>query len=700
MRCTRRRKVDTTRTPHRSLSRCPARLLVSLAALFLTPPAFAQGLNLGPSTNTPRPGDGHATLALAEALHAEAEALGRPAEAAHAALRRLAARLLVDGETAGEPGSEAVLAGLTLASKRTELDALLAAADPATRRAVADIIETTDASILPRAVDLLLRDALAPLVADAAAGCGWWLDTDASTPDPAPDTEALRKLLGHRFLSDAANDQLTRLITLCEQAQDEPAYRRSAAVWALLVTNAARALDEPPAWLDMPARDRLRADVSQGIEMLFTAQPAAREHLLRTASLADLVRRIDTLDAQVQTRELRDAVNRLIAAPDGDPKRTPAAVRAITATATRAFDLLGAEPAPAASLVRHVRPLLEPLTRAHRAATDTIIKRLPDILNTSDPMTEPGILAAMNAGTATAADLRIPEILTALLTTWTGDPTRPPPPATREPTPTKELGALGVRVQQLSIAVGKADQADSAMAELRELAELQSFALHMPGEDDLRRDSESPEWRAVTKNQRGRIAFLIDETRRDWILAAANNDAPVQTLRLRAIAATVELLRDGATIETMRRDFARSRAPAINAWPGVELAAPALDALATDLTADLARLTTLAARDNDPQGVLTRAVALREAHTAALVIARLERLAFAREGTACTPAAELAVGTPAESEGFAVWMLPHRHALASICRDAFEAATSTNDRREMFIRHANGAAADVLPNLQ
>ena len=682
--------LDYTAPMHPPLALCLA------GVGLLAHAACAQRLNLGPSSDTPKPGDGVAALALADALDAEAKALRAPAEASYAALRRMAARLLRDGENAGDAGSEAVLAGLTLAGKRTELDTLLAAQDGATRRYIADVIAATDASLLPREVDLLLRDALAPLAPDADPSCGWWTEED---PAPGASPDALRALNDHRFLSDNADTALAQLIELCSIGQSEAAYRRSTAEWAALVAGAARALDEPPAWIDMPARDRLRADVSDHIELIFDAPDIARAGLARTDAIVDIIAATDALDSKHQTRELRDAVNRLAAAPEGDPKREPDAVRAIAETFARALSLLDAASnvPPPNELVRQVRPMLEPLTAAHRRSADNIARLLPDMLGAPDPMTEPGLLAAMNASEATAADLDLPRALTTLLTTWTGDPTRPPPPSTREPVPTQALGALANHVQQLAIATGKPASADAALAQLRDLADLATFAFDMPGERELRRGGESPEWRAVTGNQRGRIEFLLDQARTDWVRTVASDEAPAQTARLRAVAATVELLRDGADVEAMRRAFGRDRDPAINAWPGVELTGTGLDALAANLTADLAALATLTARDNDPDAVLAQAGVMRESHAAALVIARLDRLARARGSAPCTPAAELALGPPADD---AAWMLPHRHALATLCRDAFEAATATGERRTLYRTHANRTASDVLVHLR
>ncbi len=672
-------------------------LVTVCLTLLLSLHAHAQRLDLGPSATTPKPGDGLAALALADLLDNEATALRAPGKAAHAALRRLASRLLRDGENAGQPGSEAVLAGLTLASNRAEFDTLLTAQDAPTRRYITSVIDTTDHSILPREIDLLLRDALAPLVTSASPNCGWWLDESTPAPAATIETGALTTRLDHRFLSDNATAALAQLIELCQAAEHEPAYRNTAVEWASLVTRAARALDEPADWLDMPARDRLRADLAAGLELLFAEPETARASIARTATLLDIINATDALDSKLQSRDLRDAVNRLVAAPDGDPKRAPAAVNSIAAAYFRTLKLLDAETTvpPPDSLVRQVRPLREPLSRAHRTSADRLALRLPDILATPDPMTNPGLLAAINALTRTAADLALPQTLSTMLTTWTGDPSRPPPP-TREPTPTQELGALATRVQRLAIAASKPAEAADALAQLRELADIAAFVFHMPGEDELRRGGQSSGWPGVTANQRDRIVFVLDQARAEWIRSAASDDASATTARLRTIASAIELLRDGADISVMRRAFSRGQPPAINAWPGIELTQPALDTLAENLNRDLPEIATLIARGDDLSIAESRIEVLREAFAAVRLIARLERVARTRSPTACSPASELALGPPLPN----AWLRLHRHQLATICRAGFEAAASRSATRQQFSKQANTTAAEVLSALR
>lgn len=660
--------------------------------------AAAQRLDLGSGPAEPKPGEGLATLALADLL--EAEAGGLDEDDAQRSFRQLAATLLRAGENAGPDGSEAVLAALTLAANREQLDRLLRAHDQATHAYIAGVLDAARPTVLPRGVDLILRDALAPLETDTDQPCGWWLTS--SDDDQLPQNIAtLRTLIDNRRLTDDASAVLTEMVALLDSALGEPAYGRDAAAWGALLAAAAAALDEPPAWLDMPARDQLRADLSTGVVMCLDKPDEARAVLTRTATLRRIVRATEALADAHQSRELREAVNRLGAAAEGDAKRDPAVVARVGETYLRALDLIDADrriPAQT-DLVRQVRPMLKPLIESHRQATGAVVRVLPTILADPDPMTEPGVLAAMSSLAATAEDLRTPQRLSTLLAGWTGDVSRPTPAPGREPLATREAGPLAERVRALGVALGREKEAADALAELRTLADISEFVLDIPGEQELRAGAQSPTWRRITGDQADRLLFLVGQARDTWLRSASTEQSadrrPGDEARLRALAALLPLLRDGAAIEAMRFDWSRKNRPTINAWPGWELTAPGLDALAAGLTPRLAELGALAARADDDAGVLARAARLREDYAAALLCARLDASARNRAAAPCDIAAELGTGAPTQG----AWMVSHRHALAAVCRSTYEAAAAGDESRAVFLAHANRLALPVLDAL-
>ena len=676
------------------------RLLFSIIALLcaiLTATSAAQRLDFNTAPSDPKPGEGLAVLALADLLETEAEDFAE--FDARRAFRVLAADLLRAGENAGTPGAEAILAALTLAAKRDQLDALLLTHDAATQRYISDLIAETERSILPREVDLLFRDALAPLAADFDPRCGWWTgDAHNIASSLADNTATLVALLDNRHLADEASAVLAQMLDLLKTSADHPAYRRDATSWASLLVAASAALNTPPDWLDMPARDQLRADLSSGMVMCLDKPAESRTHLRRTAHLVGIIQTTSLLKDSLQSRELREAVSRLVATAEGDPKRDPDAVARIAETYARALTLIEAEvhAPPPNSLVRQVRPMCAPIADAHQQAAEAIVRLLPTILSEPDPMTNPGVLAAMSSLQQATDDLLIPSNLSVLLSTWTSDPSRPIPAPTREPIATREMGPLAERVRTLGVALSRDKNAADALAQLRALDAIAPPVRELPGEHELRANANSPAWRRVTGNQADRLLFLIDQARDNWLRSSATDRFADRRaddeFRLRTLAAVLPLLRDAAALDTMRTNWARKIPPTINASPALELTPAGLDALAGDLTRQAAQLATLTARGDDDAGASARAATLRETFAAALLYARLDAEARIRKLPRCSIVGELGTGAATDM----AWLVVHRHALAAISRAAFEAAAAEGESRELFLTYANRQALPLL----
>ncbi|MBK7403057.1 MAG: hypothetical protein IPJ41_00140 [Phycisphaerales bacterium] len=539
-------------------------ILVSLAAT-----AHAQRLNLGGGPAEPRAGEGVAALALAERLEKE-QAPG----AAHA-VRALAASLLRSGENAGPAGAEAVLAGLTLAAKREAIDAMLAAAKPEIRDAVAASAAGGAPSVAVRDVDLLLRDAIGPLVQAPGAACGWTGPDDAQASSAlATASGVVESLLDNRRVDDAAQGPLREMVDLFALAPSHPAYTRSALEWAELLAAAADALAEPPAWLDMPARDQVRTDLSSGAMLCIEKPEQARAVLGRTARVMRIVREIDALAAPRQTRELRDAVNRLAGAAEGSPLRDPAAVARIDEVLAKALGMIDAvtlldDPT---QFVRQTRPMLGPLADAHRRDAETLARLLPGILGSTDPMTDPAVVAAVSALTRTTADLLIPAELTELLVRWPEGVAEPPRVPSREPVVPRATAPLAERIRTLGVALAKPETAGPALAALRALRDVAPSLREFPGERELRAGVNTPAWQRVTGGEIERLGRSIDQARADWLQAEATEQfasaRPGAMARVHALEVGLLLLRDAAAFEQVRLDLPRAVQPVSNSWPG------------------------------------------------------------------------------------------------------------------------------------
>lgn len=669
-------------------------VLVLAGAAVAGAPAGAQGLDFG--DGSPRPGEGVAALALAERLEAEASSL--EAGSAGRVLREVAARLLREGEGAGRAGDSAVLAGLTIASKREPLDGVLRRAGAPAEAYAAEALRAGPVALEPRAIDLLLRDALAPVLSPEAGPCGWWEPPNA--PDPtatiAGHAEALGSLRERTELSDEARRAVGELLALARRAEAEPAYARSAAAWVRLVADAGAVLEGMPLWLEVPARDRLRESLSEGLSLVLDEPDRARAELQRVAVLARVIEATAALEARHQSRGLREAVGRLVGAGEGDPRRTPDATERIARAYLRALSLLERRPAAHGELVRAVRPMTDALARAHREAGEAMVRVLPGLLDDPDPAADPGAVAALLALERAAADLDLPRALTDALTSWTSDPANPTPGfPSPEPRPTRDLEVMAKRVQGLAVEVGRdgPGAASGAIEALRDLAAWSERAFGSAGESALRGGSEPELWRRVVGDHRERLAFVIDMAREDWVRTCAGDRGPVNEARLRAAVEAVGVIHDAVGVEAMSRAFARGGEPLINAWPGVELTAPGLAAVSEGLRERVSSLASRAARDDDAQAVVAEARDIRRHFAAALLLSGLEREASALGVGACGPAAELGMGPPSPS----AWMGEHRAALAGLCRAAFEAGAAEGEARARFVAHANRLAERVEP---
>ncbi len=671
-------------------------LIACVGAAAVVSAASAQRLNLDAAAE-PRPGDGRAALALADLLEAEASeapGLGK----AGRALRRLGADLLRKGEFAGQGGSAAVLAGLTIATERDRLDAQLAGADGAIGAYVESVASGGTVSVESREIDLLLRDALGPLAEGDAAGCGWWSDLGADgAARIAERTAALRPLVEHRRVRDEAGAALAGLLDTLELAPARPAYHRAAVAWLDLLEGAAGALEEPAAWLGMDARDRLREDLSSGLALYLDDPDRARALLGRTAALVGIVRACDGLEGAAQSRELREAVERLVNAPEHDPLREPEAVLRIAAALGRAVDLLDAEPRlpEPAGLVRQVRPMLGPLAEAHRLAGAAMVRQLPTMLARPDPMTEPGVIAAMNSLARSARDLAMPARISRALVWWperAADPGRAP----SEPAPARAVAPVAEQVRSLGVALSRPAEAPDALARLRAIDDIADALLEMPGESALRSASPSTPWRLVTGGQEPRLVFVIEEARRSWVRSHSSDqfvaDRAADTARIGALAGALAVLEQGVALEALLLAWNRDIPPTINRWAAWETSRSAADALAEGLRPRLSELASVIARADEAPRAAEIAGAIRRDHGAALLLGALELAAGDRSVSGCSPAAQLALGPPLPG----AWLLEHREGLARVCRAAFEAGAAEGEARAGFIAHANRSAMPVL----
>ncbi|HRQ72708.1 MAG TPA: hypothetical protein PLU35_06745, partial [Phycisphaerales bacterium] len=682
----------------------PAFALVFAAAVLVAsacpPPAWAQRLDLG-GVRVPEPGEGKAALAVASLMEEQARTIeARDTSAAgrvRSAARRLAAALIRSGEEAGERGSVRVVTGRTLAVGMADLDLLLtnqtALAEP-TLHAVADELAFLGAAVPPddNELDRSIRDAFAPLtmLAGAPGGAvGCFVEGERGLPEGATLgglADALDALAAGGPLSEDAARAVGGLSERIRLAAQWPAYARSAGAVAAGVLEAHVAVESLPAWVTREARERMRGERDRAIMALMNASlaPSAMASLRDLRTLASIAARLDAIDAaRSGSRQAREAWLRLVVADANDVRRAGASPARIGAAMDRALLLVEARAAlpDESAVARQVRPALRALADAARDGEPRVLSVLAGVLEQPDPLTDPAIVAALNAQQRAVDDARMLVALNRLLCEWVGAgapgdaPAPETEPRTREPAPVRAMLPLAERVRVLGVELGRAASRDGALAELRTLAETAPLLFDVPGLAELTADPNERGWRDATGGRGDEIVRAAAAARAAWVESALSDRLAdrrgADTERLRTLAATLAVQRDAASY--LRLIASPAPMPgAAQSWPGWEMSARGLAALGPRVRTEAA----------------SRALALRDEAPGALLAGRLERLAAARGvGTRRGLLHEVALGPPREGS----WLADRRGALAAVCRYAEEAAhaAASNEpgRAEELLRY-------------
>ncbi len=694
--------------------RLAAVLLLSAAVVVgaCPPPAWAQRLDLG-GVRVPEPGEGKAALAVASLMEEQARAIeARDTSAAarvRAAARRLAAALIRSGEEAGERGSVRVLTGRTVAGRMADLDSLLtnqtALADP-TLHAVADELALLSAAAPAddNELDRSIRDAFAPVTTLAGApvgAVGWFVEGERGLPDGATLgrlADALDALVAGGSLSDDAARAVGGLSERTRLAAGWPAYARSAEAVAAGALEAHAAVESLPAWATGAARERLREEFDRALVALTSGSlaPSAMSSLRDLRVLASIGARLDRIDAaRAGSRQAREAWLRLVAADANDPRRVGASLARIGAAMDRALSLVEARAGlpDESAVARQVRPALRSLADAARDGEPRVLAVLASVLEQPDPATDPAIMAALNAQQRAVDDAWMLVALNRLLCEWVGagapgeSPAPETEPRTREPTPVRAMLPLAERVRVLGVELGRPASRDSALAELRTLAETAPLLFVIPGLAELTADPNERGWRDATGGRGEEVVRAAAAARAAWVESASSDRLAdrrgADTERLRTLAATLAVQRDAASY--LRLVASSPPTPgAVQSWPGWEMSARGLRALGPRVRAEAA----------------SRALALRDEAPGALLAGRLERLAAARGvGTRRDLFHEVAIGPSREGS----WLADRRGALAAVCRYAEEAvhAAALNEpgRAEELLRYVNDRAKSLLASL-
>lgn len=712
------------RNPRPRAPRRRATLALGAAAL-LASAAHAQLLNLDAPAGAPQ-GVGPAAAALAGELQAritadQAAAESDPRARALTALRALARALILRGEDLGEPGAPHTLAGRTLAARLPALEALLAALppdDPAVHLLAADAERA--ARSIPAdvaAMDRLLRDTFATLLQrldPPAAPVAWVPAPDAPEPvDPDAFDAALRAWPTRPGVTPEAAAALTEIAESLRAADSWHAYRPSAQRLRRLLRDAARTFDPdaPAAAItDDPVRTQFAMTFSAAVERLRDAdtQRDALDALERLAGAHDALELLATLERRPDRARRQAAVTGAVVQALAAPPTNRVEAERRLAAVLRTLRMIHAAERPAddARLVRQLRPAHRALATSARRSAGPLFDALPRFAQDPDALTDPGILSALAAHSATLDDLALVERLSALLAAAPLD-------AASGPAVPRDMDRVADRLLALGQQLHRPEARDAALAELRAFGRAFLRLHQLPGEPSLARAAEPgaasandvARWRDLTGSMHPQLAAAIRDERTRWLDAWAAADTPRaggHAARLDSLHTLMGLL-DAARLFGGSSAAAAPAPPRINAWPGWELSPEALSALVDDLRPSLPDAAAVALA-NDAAAATRRIADLAEAHPTLLLLAALERSALARGVAPPDPASaglwELAAGSP---PGRHAWLAPRRAELAALARAAEEwaAASRLSDRAtaERWAEHLRAASAELLRSL-
>jgi hypothetical protein len=679
-------------------------LLTVAAALCTVCGALGQNrqlLDLSAAPSAPAPGAGAGALALAESLAADAANIDKslgPATGIRAEVRRLARDLIASGERAGQPGSGRIVLGRTLVTALPDLDRLIAASadDPILIAAAGDIAAARKTLEGGQAdPDIAVRDALAVLskLAGHPPGTGGWIEDRSGAPaEPlAPKLQAWLALPG---MSPEAIEALRRVDEVAESAASWPAYQAAAIRTRAMALDAAASFDGAPAWLPDDARRILCEQFAAAISGL--GDPGQRgnalDDLARLTAIADLIRKTDALEDNPAGKRIRAGVAQAVAIPpaQADARAMASFTQIVAMIASRASW------PDEKSLIRQIRPAYRFFAAAARQSEQQIMTALPDVLRKPEAMTDPGTLASLSAHRQAVADVQgLLAVNAAFSVAGEG-----------EPIADKPWQAAANRVLKLSQELSRADQKEQALASLRSLFAMVSTSWRLPGEDALREavkaeagkpanERDSP-WARLSGGREAALVSEITDRRAGWLFdwekaIAGGSDV----MRLAAIAALLELMQDAAPVVDVGEAYAT-----LQAWPGWELSAGALNTIAAGLADQAAEATRLLLAGDTAKAVETIGAA-RKDFAAALVAGRLaleaQRRGISAERSSAALLRELTAGGPIKARS---WMGRHTEILDDVCRYAEEISAlrklGARDKADAVQKFANSRAAELL----
>lgn len=671
----------------------------------------AQMLDLG--ERPARPDSSVAATALRDRLDSEiATHLQRHSrDLARQAVRSLARHLVQRGLDARDRGAIHLLLAQTLALDLQSLDEIIndpsLISDAEISLLLHDLdITDRDLSIEPADLDRLLNDVFAQVLANLPAthSAHAWLE-----PPPVDPADAL---------TDAWLDEIVRLgvseegaagvLVIRDDLRDAlrwTAYAPAASRIARTIQGAVGVLDPAYAWITPVYREAMLRDLDQSLQDL--ALDYKRADALRSLERWRIAARAfelaDQLPAGPYARQAQDALVMVASSTNADlpgPRRRMADFTRVLALLQDGESLPGED-----ALVRPFRPIHRVASDELDRSSERLVRSLATILERDDAMTNPGVLAAISAHRSAVEDLRAIVIISDAFT----DPA---------------LGPGMIRVDrrlladQLMRTLRTTEDPQIALGVTRDMAAQLERYERLPGEAALRDavtragagtlTGVAQIWADATGFRQNELLAMIERERQAWWAQWSRDfeiqDHPTEFHTLDALRMLVETIA-WAQIVNAAAFSAAPNGPVdtpLQAWPGFEMSADALKAIAPapGIFSEAARLV-VADRPGDAMDELR---AIIDQHPAFIAVARLELEAARRGATRPTVLHELGTGGPPPAwHADQAWMADRRFEIAELCRYAEELAAleSLNDRAraETVRAYVNDIARLIIRDL-
>ncbi len=664
-----------------------ARLILVLALS----PAHAQLLDLG-GGSAPVVDASTASSELASFLTAQADAIEKPEDVspglrASAAVRRLAAAMLISGQTLGARGAPRLVIARTIVTNLAALDAAFdgpaAGLTPARAGLVAEDCARLAADLPTRQneLDRALRDAFAPLTNALGVYDPAW--PVAGGAAPAADQTPLAALV------EAPPERvaiLSGLDHLLVRARSWASHEASARRTASLVREAVLVLDAP-GWVEPEVRRMLARSFDDAAASLLDPLEADRAllNLERLGSVARLLAAVESVKPVPLRRRVEVAVSELLAGFEGDPARVGRAAVTGYRLLGRADDrgLLERE----AGLPTFARVAWRNGLRDWHKAHTRLIGALIERLDAPDPMTEPAMLAAIRAHRQ-ARQLLVD--ISAIGTFLTGVSPEGAASGKGRPRVLKDRRLLGSTVLALGKAMADEDTGDAAREQLAAIAALVRAAAPLEHEQAIRDAAGEVFVEAAAGGGTARLLDALDELHAQAINELKMREPAGPDSDAAAIVARAESLTSLLAALDAGRILAGVGPPRLGPWAAWELTDHGWAALLDELPARLA-VASGRVLEGEPLDAESFAVIRLAAHYARLLPEPPEDA-----DPASQLLAQVALGVPPRG----AIGIDNRQPIAAIGRDLEERASALlrgeGDRADTLEARANRTAVRLL----